>query len=808
MPDKIKERRKSKRSHDPLALLEAIMRLEVGPVRVEKKRLIAPYCVIRGKKRSSFDLIYRYDEDVFDPAGQTSVNLAALIAAQVSFNYGLFSKEIIFHGDFNAVDQRFIRDVIGNTAREIYVKKFLQPNPFLIGPVASLPVVKKDDYVRAEIIFSSERGSEESVRRANTLSDENAEQKTIAAKKWDVDPSRYAVLSSGGKDSLLSFGLLHEIGKEIHPIFINESGRHWFTALNGYRYLAANHAETTRVWTNADRLFAWMLRHLPFIRQDFSRIRSDEYPIRLWTVAVFLFGALPLMRKRKIGRLVIGDEYDTTSRQSFKGITHYNGLYDQSRYFDNACTRYFHQKGWQISQFSILRQLSELLIEKTLVERYPNLQQQQVSCHATHVRGDRVYPCGRCEKCRRIVGMLRALDADPTMCGYNKEQIMHCMKDLAGRGVHQESAGAQHLSYLLQKKGFITDPDRKVMKGRLEIMKLRFDPEKSPMEGIPVDLRKPLSTILLKHAMGAVKRQGRLWIDFDPLRDAALTTPYPFDSPSGGYAMPKKKKKKASPGDASYLLEELTWPEAQIRFKEVDVALLPVGSIEQHGPHLPLDTDAFDALYLSKAVAKACSAPKPLVLPLIPYGVSYHHEDFSGTLSISPRTLSQMVYEVGMSVAANGITKLVVINGHGGNIPALQFAAQLINRDARIFTCIETGETSAKDISEMTETPNDVHAGEVETSTTLAVRPYMVRKGKAKRFIPRFSIRYLNFSSKRSVEWYSRTVKISPSGVMGDPTKASRKKGEMMWELMIKHLVEFIESLKSMSLDEIFQKRF
>lgn len=110
-----------------------------------------------------------------------------------------------------------------------------------------------------------------------------------------------------------------EIGLETHPIFINESGRHWYTALNTHRYFKNNFDETTRVWTNADRGYNWMLRHFPFIRQDYARIRSDEYPIRLWTMAVFLFGALPILRKRSIERLVIGDEYDTTRRLSYKG---------------------------------------------------------------------------------------------------------------------------------------------------------------------------------------------------------------------------------------------------------------------------------------------------------------------------------------------------------------------------------------------------------------------------------------------------------------------------------------------------------
>ena len=76
-----------------------------------------------------------------------------------------------------------------------------------------------------------------------------------------------------------------------------------------------------------------------------------------------------------------------------------------------------------MSQFSILRPLSELLVEKILVERYPELQRLQTSCHATHTEGDHVRPCGRCEKCRRVVGMLVALGADPTRCGYSEEQI-------------------------------------------------------------------------------------------------------------------------------------------------------------------------------------------------------------------------------------------------------------------------------------------------------------------------------------------------------------------------------------------------
>ena len=317
-------------------------------------------------------------------------------------------------------------------------------------------------------------------------------------------------------------------------------------------------------------------------------------------------------------------------------------------------------------------------------------------------------------------------------------------------------------------------------------------------------MREPLYRILLDYADGAVRRQGRTWLEIDTLTDPGLHRPYAFERGKPDPNAP------APGGDSSlgFILADLTWPEAQKRLKEVDVALLPVGAIEQHGPHLPLDTDAFDANYLARAVAERCSDPKPVVLPLVPYGVSYHHQDFSGTISIANQTLSRLVYDIGMSAARNGMTKLVIINGHGGNDPALNYAAQEINRDAHIFVAVDTGETSDVDIYEMIDTPNDVHAGEFETSTTLAVRPEVVRKDRMEKLVPEFSSRYLDFTSKRGISWHAFTNKISESGVMGDPTRASAEKGRKMWEVMIRHLVAFVEDLKRLTLDEIHHRRY
>ncbi|MCJ7681097.1 MAG: creatininase family protein, partial [Candidatus Aminicenantes bacterium] len=118
---------------DTLNRLLVIDHLEVGPVRLGKRRMETPYTVTAGGQVKTFNFLYVYAEDVFDPSLSADLNLASMLSAQVALNYGLFCREILFHGVFDAHDRRFIQDMAANTAREIYVKKFLEPNPFLTG---------------------------------------------------------------------------------------------------------------------------------------------------------------------------------------------------------------------------------------------------------------------------------------------------------------------------------------------------------------------------------------------------------------------------------------------------------------------------------------------------------------------------------------------------------------------------------------------------------------------------------------------------------------------------------------------------
>lgn len=752
-------------------------RLVVEPPRIERDRLRVAYTVHAGGESHSRDLTFKWADPVLDPS--TDAHLAALIGVQVALNYGLFCEELVLHGPFDRHDRAFLTEMAHNTATEIFVNKLLAPNAFLVPGALVLPSTEDPSSLCGALVFPD--AVDEDV-----LDEAFGEGTTV--------------LSSGGKDSLLTQGICEELGLSPHALFANESGRHWFTAVNAWRHLLRTRPErTARVWVDCDRMYTFMLRHLPFIRPDFAEVRADDYPIRLWTVAVFLFGTLPMMRARGTGLLLVGDEWDSTQRGVRDGIAHYCGYYDQSHFFDARLTAFFHRRGWRVTQCSLLRPLSELLIEDVLSARYPELFALQVSCHAASIQGERALPCGRCEKCRRIVGMLTALGRDPSMIGYTPEKVDRCLVALAERGAKQEEDG-QHLAALLADGGFIpTDaPFAASAQRHAGTQRLRFDPERSPPTATPAWLREPVWRIFLEHAKGALVQRGEAWISVDPLAQDWVRAPHAHERAralSPAEAWPE--------GHPVHRLGELTWPQAGRRLREVDVALLPVGAIEQHGLHLPLDIDAWDAAYQCDQVAAACTEPRPLVLPLVPYGVSYHHDDFPGTLSVSPTTLAQLVHEIGMAAAAQGIRKLVIVNGHGGNAPALHFAAQLINRDAHIFTMVDSGETSDADIAKLLETGGDAHAGEYETSTALATRPHLVFLDHARKEQPRFESPYLDMDSERSVDWYVRTAKISASGVLGDPTLASAEKGRAIWKLTIDNLVELVEHLKATPLSEL-----
>jgi mycofactocin system creatininase family protein len=203
-------------------------------------------------------------------------------------------------------------------------------------------------------------------------------------------------------------------------------------------------------------------------------------------------------------------------------------------------------------------------------------------------------------------------------------------------------------------------------------------------------------------------------------------------------------------------LSHATWPEAE----GAPLVVVPLGSVEQHGRHLPMATDTVVAQAVAEAVAPQLDGA--LLAPALAYGASGEHEGFPGTISLGTEALTALLVEYGRS-AGRWAGRLLVVNGHGGNLDALRAAVPLLRsegRDVAWFPCGVPG--------------GDAHAGRTETSLMLHVEPELVREALAAagetapigELLPR-----LRAEGVRGV---------SPDGVLGDPAGASAAEGAQL----------------------------
>jgi len=247
-------------------------------------------------------------------------------------------------------------------------------------------------------------------------------------------------------------------------------------------------------------------------------------------------------------------------------------------------------------------------------------------------------------------------------------------------------------------------------------------------------------------------------------------------------------------------LYEWTWAEVWDYLKKDSVILLPFGSTEQHGLHLPLGNDAFVAIRLAEDAARATKTP---VAPPCWYGWSPHHMAYPGTISITPETLTRVLYEVLRSLTCHGFKRLIVINGHrSANLPPLQIAATRVRNETGAYVTIADpfflGDTASREIKE-SPAGGIGHAEELETSHMMHIFPDLVNIKKAVRNLPPFKKFHMTDPyligdrtfTPASLESFRELTK--PSGVKGDPTLASAAKGKKLHQALVENLVELIQ---------------
>jgi creatinine amidohydrolase len=248
-------------------------------------------------------------------------------------------------------------------------------------------------------------------------------------------------------------------------------------------------------------------------------------------------------------------------------------------------------------------------------------------------------------------------------------------------------------------------------------------------------------------------------------------------------------------------LEHSRRPEMLAR--DFDVAAVPIGSTEPHADHLTYGTDTVAVTaFAERAVAEAnARGATCLLLPTMPYGNNENVQLCPWAMSLRPRTMMDFVTDVVASVTRNGVRKIVILNGHGGNTSVLQAALRELAPKRDVFIGIaEPWDLSADVEREITETEEKGHACEIETSLMLHLGPAHAKMEEAKPTRIRRSI----FSRPGSIyfvnPWHIYTLNTG----IGDPTKASAEKGKRMVEAAVDRLADALKELGEAPMDDLF----
>ncbi len=247
------------------------------------------------------------------------------------------------------------------------------------------------------------------------------------------------------------------------------------------------------------------------------------------------------------------------------------------------------------------------------------------------------------------------------------------------------------------------------------------------------------------------------------------------------------------------------WDLSTGDFAELDgeraVAILPVGAVEQHGPHLPVKVDAAIGWgIVTRAVELMHPDCPALVLPPLPYGKSDEHLAFPGTLTLSHETLAKVWCEIGESVHRAGVRKILFLNSHGGQPQLLE----IVCRDLRVRFGMFAATTMWPQLIDMTdlfdadEIRHGIHGGQIETSVMLHLAPETVAMSRAENFEPattRVARDFEMLGLEGVVKFGWQTQDLHPKGACGDATRATAGLGKMVVERAAARLVTLVDEI-------------
>ncbi|WP_255151413.1 creatininase family protein [Halorarius halobius] len=237
-------------------------------------------------------------------------------------------------------------------------------------------------------------------------------------------------------------------------------------------------------------------------------------------------------------------------------------------------------------------------------------------------------------------------------------------------------------------------------------------------------------------------------------------------------------------------LAEHSWTDA--RDADTDLALLPVGSTEQHGPHAPLGVDFMSAAAIAEAAAEAYD-DEVVVAPPIPVGVAEEHRAFDGTLWVTEDSFRAYVGDVLRSLAHHGFDRIVVVNGHGGNTGALFEICARVSRDGDCYAVPFTWFDAVESDLELG------HGGPVETSMMLAIDPELIREDRYPEAAEGAGDGFGDWAGGANLAF--DFDEFSESGNLEDPTPATEEEGERLLAASVDACVEVLDAVAARALD-------
>lgn len=262
----------------------------------------------------------------------------------------------------------------------------------------------------------------------------------------------------------------------------------------------------------------------------------------------------------------------------------------------------------------------------------------------------------------------------------------------------------------------------------------------------------------------------------------------------------------------SLVLQEMSWVDVKTYLETGDMVIIPLGSTEQHGPHMPLGTDYYEALEISKKISARTGV---LVAPVVMAGYSYYHSGFPGSLSLKPETLERVLFETAEMLMKYGFRRFMFLNYHGGNSGAEANVIHKINHTTEAVA-VKIGIGASFQKREEEPAPFDYHAGIGETSNMLYLKPELVRLDRLEKPTMTLSPKmqkiqalikehpelaevtsaYLGVPVETKKGGASHELSSNGIWTFGDPKKATKERGKKNIRLTVDYAVKFIEAWK------------